>query len=144
MLHFLHHPLIRTHVSQMWRFVVCGGVGASIDLGTATALVELFDVPAHIAYIPSTFLAVAFVFTANKFFTFRNRERDVGWQVLKFAFVYGTAIASNLAISWTLLWLGLHYLLAKSIAIGIGALWNYSMSHGFVFRKREEIDVAIV
>lgn len=139
----MHHPFIRRHVAQGWRFVVCGLLGATIDLGSTAFLVEFADIDPHIAYIPSTLLAVIFVFMANKFFTFKNRESDVGRQALKFAFVYGAAIVSNLTISWTLLWLGLHYIPAKIGAIGVGAVWNYTMSHGFVFRKREQVDVVV-
>lgn len=106
-----------------------------IDLGTVTVLVERFGVDPRIAYIPSTGLAVVFVFLANKFFTFRNHEKSYGSQLLKFAFVYGIAIISNLTVSYGLYWLGVHYLLSKVIAIGFGAIWNYAMSHAFVFKK---------
>jgi len=58
--------------------------------------------------------------------------------------VYGVSIMANAAVSNVLLWFGLHYLLAKIIAVGIGALWNYALSHGFIFKKKEQVDVAIV
>lgn len=116
----------------------------TIDLGSTVLLVERFSVDPRIAYIPSTALAVIFVFLANKFFTFRNREKQYGSQLLKFAFVYGVAVVSNLTISYTLYWIGLHYLLSKIIAIGIGAVWNYAMSHAFVFKKTQREEVVIV
>ena len=139
----LHHPFVRTHLSQGIKFCVCGGIGATIDLSSLTFFVEVLDVDPAIAFIPSAGLAVTFVFFANKYFTFNNREKKHLSQAAKFAIVYGTAITSNLAISWTLLWLGVHYFLARVVAIGIGAVWNYSMSHGFVFKKGEKIDTAV-
>ena len=139
----LYHPAFRKHFSQLWRFAVCGGTGAVIDLSTTTVLVEYAQLQPQYAYVPSSLLAVLFVFLANKYFTFRNHESRVGGQALKFAFVYGTAIAFNLLSSWVLLWVGFHYLLAKIASIGIGAIWNYSMSHGFVFRKGEKVDAVV-
>jgi putative flippase GtrA len=35
--------------------------------------------------------------------------------------------------------LGFHYLIARCAAIGVGMVWNYSMSHAFVFKKNEEL-----
>jgi putative flippase GtrA len=144
MIWILKHPFVRKHVSQGFRFAVCGVIGMSIDLGTAAFLVEVFEWDPRLAYIPSTALAVVFVFLANKHFTFRNEARHYGSQFVKFAIVYGSAIAFNLGISYSLLWLGIHYLFSKIAAIGIVAVWNYTLSHSFVFRKREDVDVAIV
>lgn len=136
--------LFRTHASQLWRFAVCGGTGFVLDMLSLGLIVEYLHVDERIAVILSSFVGASFVFVANKFFTFRNRERRYGNQVLKFILVYGVSIALNAFISNVLLWFGMHYLLAKFIAVGIGAVWNYLLSHGFVFRKNEHIDVAIV
>jgi putative flippase GtrA len=141
---FCSHPHVRKHVSQGLKFAICGGIGASIDLGSLTLFVEYGGIDPGIAFIPSVLLAVIFVFLANKHFTFRNHEKNYGRQAFKFALVYGTAIVFNLSVSWALLWLGLHYLIAKTAAIGIGAVWNYSLSHGFVFKKHERVEAAVV
>lgn len=134
----IHHPRIKKHIQQSWKFAVTGGTGAVVDLGTLTLLVERFDVSEYIAPVFSTFLAITVVFIGNKFFTFRNRSKAYGNQLLKFGLVYGIAIASNLCITWVLIHLGVHYFLARCIAIGIGMVWNYSMSHAFVFKKTEQ------
>jgi putative flippase GtrA len=143
--HF-RHPLVRRHLPQLLKFAVAGGLGATIDLGTLTLLVERFGFPEQYAIVPSTLSAVAVVFTINKFFTFKNRQRNVGGQLLKFALVYGVAILSNIAISAGLIAVGVHYLLSKVVAIGVGALWNYAMSHGYVFKVKrgEEVDAVVV
>lgn len=140
---FLRHPFVRRHLSQSLRFAVCGGIGSLIDLTTLHGLLT-YGVSARIAVIPSTLLAVIFVFLSNKFFTFRNRDSHVGHQMLKFALVYGVAVLSNILISIALITIGLNPFLAKIIAIAIGAIWNYSLSHGFVFRKKEEVDAVVV
>ncbi len=139
----LHHPFVRTHFPKFWRFAVCGGIGSLIDLGSLHLFVSAFEVSQYIAPIYSTLLSVTFVFLANRFFTFREAEKKYGSQALKFAFVYGVAIIMNIALTNTFIWVGIHYLLAKVLAIGVGVFWNYFMSHGFVFKASKEEDVAV-
>lgn len=147
------HPTIRKHASQLWRFGMCGGIGTTLDLIVVTILIRRGISP-YVAYVPSTIVGASFVFVVNKFFTFRNRTHRVGQQVMKFILVYGAAFGLNLAFSWSLLWIFTNfffpqemlYLAAMSArigAIGIGAIWNYSLSHGFIF-KEGEVDAAIV
>lgn len=140
----LHHPTVRKHVSQGLKFAICGGLGASIDLASLTVLVEAFGMSPHAGYIISTLLAVSVVFVGNKFFTFRNHEKKYLSQLLKFALVYGCAVIFNVGLSSLFFASGMHYILAKVVAIGIVAVWNYCLSHGFIFKKSEEVDVAIV
>jgi len=148
------HNTVRKHASQIWRFAVAGGTGSIIDLGTLTLLVKYAGVSPNIAFIISTLLAVTVVFVINKYFTFGNKEKNVMHQALKFALVYGVAIVVNIAMSSFFFWVGSKYLtgtidevyvalIAKALAIGIGAVWNYTLSHGFVFKKNEDVDVVV-
>lgn len=121
----------------MVKFAMAGGIGAFIDLGSLTFFVESLGMDERLAVIPSTLSAVVVVFLLNKYFTFKNKEKKLGTQAFKFAIVYGVAIVSNIGISTLLITLGFHYLLAKIGAIAVGAVWNYLMSHGFVFKKNE-------
>jgi putative flippase GtrA len=134
----LSHRSVRTHASQLWKFIICGGIGFVLDLSSLTFFVEYLDIVENVAVVLSSLVGATFAFIANKFFTFRNREKSYGNQALKFALVYGISIVANGLISNALLWVGLHYILAKIIAVGIGALWNYALSHGFVFKKHSE------
>ena len=135
---------IRRHASQLWRFAVCGGTGFLLDLGSLTVFVERFGIDPRVAVILSSVVGATFVFFANKFFTFRNREHKTGSQAFKFAMVYGVAIVGNAIISNLLLAIGVQYLVSKVVAVAIGAVWNYALSHGFVFRKKEDVDVVVV
>lgn len=135
---------MRKHVSQGLKFAICGGLGAGIDLGSLTVFVEILDLSPHVGYVFSTLIAVSIVFVGNKFFTFRNHEKKYVSQILKFALVYGCAVAFNIGLSSLFFVSGIHYVVSKIFAIGIVAVWNYSLSHGFIFKKSEEVDVAIV
>ncbi|MDO8648461.1 MAG: GtrA family protein [Candidatus Peregrinibacteria bacterium] len=135
---------IRRHLKQGMKFAIAGGAGSIIDLSTLTLFVELFNMPKWLAGIPSTLLAVIVVFLLNKHFTFQDREKNYAHQAFKFALVYGAAILFNILCYNFFLWLQIHYILSKVLAIGIGAVWNYSLSHGFVFKKREQVDTVVV
>ncbi len=86
---------------------------------------------------------MTFVFLMNKHFTFRAREAKSGRQVGRFVVVYGFAIMMNYVLySVFLHGLTVDYRFAKALAIGLIAVWNYLMSHAFIF-KRGEVDPAV-
>jgi putative flippase GtrA len=131
-----HH--VKRHAKQGWKFLICGATGALVDLGTLTLLVEHLHVEPHFAFAFSTVLASSVVFLLNKSFTFRERGGSASEQAKKFAMVYGTSIIMNYLLSLGFYQIGIQYIIARCLAIGVGLIWNYSMSHGFVFRKTEE------
>lgn len=144
MLHLLRHTSVQTHISQLWKFVISGGTGFILDVSSLSLFVEYFGIDPRLAVVFSTCVGASFVFVVNKFFTFRNREKSYGNQFFKFLLVYGVSFISNIAISNALIWFGSHYIVAKIVAVGIGAFWNYALSHGFIFKKNEEVDVVVV
>jgi len=139
----LAHPFVRTHFSQGMKFVLAGGIGSTVDLISLTILVEYFLVDPRLAFVFSSCLGASIVFVINKFVTFGNYERSVARQIFKFAMVYGVAIGLNAVLSNALFLIGIPYLVAKFIAIGVIAVWNYALSHGFIFRKKDHIEPAV-
>lgn len=130
----LQHPLFQKHGMKFFRFGVCGGLGACIDFGVLDALVRFGHWHEKYALIVSTGLAMIFVFTANRFFTFRVQGKGAGQQALKFFLVYLCSAILNYLLSLGFIALGVHYLLAKAIAIGTMMILNYVLLHRFVFR----------
>lgn len=116
------------------KFVVCGGLGAVIDFSTLHILVAYAGWPERYALIVSTGLAMTFVFFSNRLFTFRVRGKGVKTQAAKFFSVYMVAASLNYALSIGLIYMGLHYLLAKALAIGTLMFFNFFLLRGFVFR----------
>lgn len=132
--------------SQVLRFILTGGTGAGIEFLALALLVEVFGVDHALAGTVSLVPSVIYVYLMNKYFTFRNLENRHGSQVLKFIIVYGLAIAFNITLYNLLIWMHVFYPIAKAIAIGIVAFWNYILSQGFIFRQVsvEDADVVIV
>lgn len=132
---FLHHPTVRTHAPQLAKFALAGGMGSIIDLGTLAFLTRALAVPAEAAFLFSALLGATFVFVVNKHFTFKHRGTPWLPQLLKHYTVYGPAIVANFLLS-NLLFLVVPDMLAKIVAIGVIAVWNYLLSHHYVFKKQ--------
>lgn len=131
------YPILK----KLVKFAMTGGVAAVIDLVGLQVMVRYLFVPAEVAVILSSLISVIFVFIFNKFFTFRDKSSKYASQILKFALVYGFAIVLNGFVSNIFLLLGFHYLIAKFIAIAIGAVINFLLSHFFVFRQPDPVPV---
>lgn len=140
---FLRHPLVKTHGPQIGKFVISGGCGASIDLTSQWFLVDHLGVPALQGFVLSACSGAFFVFVFNKFITFRSHGEPVSRQLMKFTAVYVPAIALNFLLSSLFYWLGAPHKIAKTFAIGIGAVINYCMSSSFIFRRKQEEPVVI-
>ncbi len=132
----IRSPHLYLHMKQVLKFIVSGGLGAAVDLGSLPLLIRVLGVNPYVAPYVSSLLGALVVFLLNKYFTFRNADRNVMGQLVKFAIVYGPAIFLNGVITNVLFHWGLHYLPAKVIAIGVMIPVNYFFSHSFVFRKK--------
>lgn len=140
----LSHPLVRSHGPKFLRFLVCGGLGACIDFGTLYLLVHFYSWEEKYALLVSTGLAMIFVFFANRFFTFKVKStKKGGAQAAKFLIVYLTAAGLNYGISLGLIAAGVHYIVAKALAIGCVMFFNYFSLNSFVFKKGTEDEVVV-
>lgn len=131
----LQHPLVVKFGPKFLRFLVCGGLGASIDFGTLRILVHTLHWLPQYAFILSTSLSLIFVFLSNRFFTFRGVTGDPKSQMMKFFLVYMSAAFLNYVLSVSLTFMGINYMLAKALAIGILMFFNFFFLNSFVFRK---------
>ncbi len=143
MLRIFHHSLAQKHGSKFLRFVVCGGCGACIDFGMLYLLVHFVAWPEKYALIVSTGLAMVFVFFANRFFTFKA-VGNAGNQAAKFLAVYLVAAFLNYTLSLTFIYFGVHYLIAKALAIGVIMFFNYFSLNGFVFKQTSVVSEEVL
>jgi putative flippase GtrA len=127
---------VALHARQAMKFIFCGASAAVLDLGSLTIFVEIFEMDPRVAYVPSTVLAVIYVFLFNKFVTFRAHGEHAFLQAVKFLAVYTATGTLEIGLSWFLYEMGVQYILAKAFSIGIIAICNYTLSHTFVFKSR--------
>ncbi len=128
---------IRRHAPVFFRFLLSGGLGATVDFGVLLIGTRYFGWPAALALLVSGALALLTVFTANKYFTFRRHDTRAKSEAWKFLLVYGTSALLNYSVSLLLIQFGLPEFLAKAGAIVILLGVNYVFLHGFVFKKKE-------
>lgn len=157
------HDHVRLHASQGLKFIACGMIGAVMEFSILKILVGHYQVSPFVAYIPSALIPAVFVFFFNRHVTFRAEGR-ASHQSKRFLMVYIVAFCVNYFLSSFLYTLGSSYVagqsfvgilltdarvayLAKALAIGTTAIFNYCFSHFFIFRKEHatllESDMAI-
>lgn len=151
----ISHDNVRLHASQGMKFILCGLIGAMMEFTILKILVGHFGVSPFIAYIPSAFFPAVFVFFFNKHVTFRSTGR-ASRQTKRFLMVYVVAFCANYVLSSFFYSLGRSMLtgqvlagieltdpriayLAKALAIGITAVFNYILSHSFIFRAEQAL-----
>ncbi len=130
----LHHA--RHHAPKVLRFALSGGLGACVDFSSLFLLTAVLHVAAQYAVVLSSLPALLVVFFMNKYVTFGSHAKhgNVGSQAIKFVLVYAAAFLWNSGLSLVFLSAGATAFLAKFLAIGCVALWNYILLHSFVFR----------
>lgn len=139
------------HATQGMKFITCGLLGAVMEFSILKVLIGHYGVTPFIAYLPSALIPATFVFFFNKYVTFRAVGQTSS-QTRRFILVYVVAFCINYLLSSTLYSFGSVILrgqmfygleltdpriayLAKAMAIGITAVFNYCFSHYFIFRK---------
>ncbi len=157
------HRCAHLHVSQGAKFITCGLIGAAMEFSILKVLVGHYSVTPFLAYIPSALIPATFVFFFNKHVTFRAVGQTSA-QTKRFVLVYVVSFAVNYLLSSALYSLGSSMFtdhvvigitltdsriayLAKALAIGITAVFNYCFSHFFIFRQEPmqalEADMAV-
>jgi putative flippase GtrA len=146
---------VRLHATQGMKFITCGLIGATIEFSILKLLIGHYGISPFIVYIPSALIPAVFVFFFNKYITFRSIGRTAS-QTKRFLMVYVVAFCANYALSsflysvGSILFLGDEYLgviltdarvayLAKALAIGVTAVFNYALSHMFIFRSESDL-----
>ena len=133
--------------SQLWqlaakhkrfiKFCLVGAMGAVIDVGILTALVELAGWSILLANTVSFVAAITNGFFWNKHWTFRNKESKHLQQFVKFATVAVVGLLINFGLMWLGLKLGFYYLAVKAVIIVIVAFWNYTINKLWTFRHSQ-------
>ena len=126
------------HPTMLRRFVVVGVAAAAVQTGLLGALVEWGDLQYLLAAVLAIETTIVLQYFANNAWTFRrvrhttNRELLAG--LLRTNLVRGTAIPIQLGVLWGLVsLLGVFYLLANVLAIGISGLYRYALDSAWTW-----------
>ncbi|HEX3504277.1 MAG TPA: glycosyltransferase family 2 protein [Xanthobacteraceae bacterium] len=120
-------------------FVSVGGMGLIVHLGVLATLNRGFGVAFALANLCAAMVAVTFNFFVNNLVTYRDMRLKGFWPVLRglvsFAAVCGLGTAANIGIAVVLFQRDYTWWLAGLAGILMGAVWNYTATSIFTWRK---------
>ena len=127
-------------IGRFVRFGIVGGSGVFVDMAALYALHDpkRLALPLAIAKILAAQLAILNNFAWNELWTFADRaapRASAGQRLIRFArfeLICLAGLAINLGVLTLLVKrLGLHYLVANAIAIGVATAWNFFINLRF-------------
>lgn len=129
-------PRDRQTFWQFARYLSVGGGTALLYFGILVVLVQILQVPHLLAVSISYVCAIAFHFSANKAFTFRNRDTDVGMEIVRYLCVALTNYIITMLVVYCVVDWGLQSpyvgaVLAVGVTLGLG----YIMTKYWVFHQ---------
>jgi putative flippase GtrA len=115
-------------IRKTLRYIIAGGIGAGANFAIYFVLVKYFNIWYLAASVSSFVLSLVAGFYLQKYFTFRNTNKDaVHKQVLGF-FIFSLI---NLGVEI----LNIDKILAKVLTLAILAIWSYFVYQKYIFRN---------
>ena len=121
---------------QLAKFCTVGASGYAVNLAVFSALVLWADWHHLPAATASFLVAVTNNYTWNRLWTFRGQRGHVAYQGIRFLVVAVCALAANLVILETLVWLGTPEIPAQAIAIILVTPLNFVGNKLWSFRRK--------
>lgn len=127
---------LRSHATQLTRFLVVGGVGFVVDASALLVLVRWAGLSPIWSRLPSILIALTTTWWLHRSFTFRSpaRPAPTAAEWLRFVLSNGLGNGLNLALYWLMVAAGWNLLVALAIASVAAVAINYSASAWWVFR----------
>jgi len=127
---------------RLGQFLSIGVLGALFDNGLLVVLYGLGSLPLGIAKLASAEAAILLMFACNEHLTFARwgdgGARDLARRVLTSNLVRLGGVAVATAVLLVLTELGVWYVLANVVGIGVGALLNYVLESLLTWRVHRE------
>lgn len=133
--------MIKKLINYFWgvrfefgKYFVIGFSGLFLDIATLVFFKEVFLLGATLAVVLNQIIAVAYNFTLNKYWSFKNKalahKQFVRYMAL-FAFNYILAVALMFVFSDKI---GLDYRLVRVCNIALAVSWNFFLYKYWVYR----------
>ena len=126
---------------QFIKFAVVGGTAAGINFLVYISLTHAARLWYVYASIWAFLISAVFNFTANKVWTFRNKERgrQVVQQLRRYAVVMVSGLMINTIFIYSLTeWGGLNNKVSWVFATGAVMLWNFNFNRLWTFKRPTE------
>lgn len=141
-----HFGINPKEAERFSKFLVVGTIGAVVDFGTLTLLIELVGLPTLVANTISFSAAVVSNFTFNRYWTYPDsRQKPISSQLGQFALVSLIGLAINNTILGLLegpfdrlllsmdSFVGYGYFPAKIVATIVVLFWNFFVNRYWTY-----------
>ncbi len=125
------------------KFSLVGLSGIFVNQGTLSLVHQLMNIDVKYAGIIAIELSILSNFLLNNFWTWKKgKSRGFLLRFLKYHLVTLISGGINYIILLSLVSIGLNYLIANLIGIGIGMIINFIINHKWTFNKQEALSNA--
>lgn len=129
--------LRRTEIfRQFIKFCLVGTFNTALDFAIYLFFTRILGWYFFYANLVSILVAMTSSFILNKYWTFRDKDKDLQKQYLKFVVVNVVYFCLYNSILFSLVhWLKVFDLLAKVCAVAVGLFWNFFANRYWTFKK---------
>lgn len=129
-------PIINKFSDLLLYYLIIAVIATIYDV----ALLYIFTEFAGFNYLLSATMSycvgIVVGYVGQKTITFKDQNKQIARQFGLFAFISFIGLLINLGVLKICVdVLGLHYMIGKVIAIGIGFFWNYTANRKITFKK---------
>ena len=129
-------PIANRFDRLFWSYLFISVIATVIDVLFLFLLTDLIKINYLVSGTFSFFFGTVVAYTGQKYFTFKDKNKRIARQFGLFAFISVIGLLINLGVLKICVdVLGLHYMIGKVFAIGIGFIWNYTANRKITFKK---------
>ncbi len=130
----IKHISRRLYYHSFVRYVAIGGTTFAFDFLLLVMLHGIAGINVFVAASISYWTSIAFNFSANRFWTFGATETHIAKHATAYGILLGFNYLFTLAFIGVTTHAGLHYTIAKVLAVGIQIPWTYFAYKRFIFK----------
>ncbi len=116
------------------RYIVIGGTTFAIDFFLLVLLHGVLNVNLFIATTIAYWTSIAFNFVANRYWTFGATETHIAKHLGAYMLLLGANYVFTVLFVTGMTHLGMHYTVAKVLAVGIQISWTYVAYKKIIFK----------
>jgi putative flippase GtrA len=116
------------------RYVLIGGTTFAIDFFLLVLLHGVLNINVIVAATISYWTSIAFNFVANRFWTFGATETHIAKHAASYSMLLGFNYLFTIGFIAGATHFGMHYTIAKIIAVAIQMAWTYMAYKKLIFR----------
>lgn len=133
-------PLINRLNELLMYYLIISVIATIYDVALLYIFTEFLGFNYLVSATISYCIGIIVGYVGQKTITFKDTDKRIARQFGLFAFISFIGLLINLGVLKICVdVLGLHYMIGKVIAIGIGFFWNYTANRKITFKKNNSI-----